>query len=182
MYRYFQENADITDFICESDFETKSHLSEFSHDGGLSVSSYDWVFRGSKITPSSASSETLIDENSLSDQETKKSFTNVAIDACSGDTNVISYTTRTRRTSSFSFPSSPRRRSTTRSRNCKSMSMRRIVYECSSSESLYETAKSQVTGYCNNSNSSRDSKYTLSWYSSSSSDDFAEVMKVLSQK
>ncbi|XP_065218470.1 activated Cdc42 kinase-like isoform X2 [Planococcus citri] len=161
LHRYVKQNLDAVsnlsnsvDLACDSEPEF-SRVSEISKEG-MSVSSYDWVFRSPKC-PSNASSETLIDENSsLSDKDmvlATKPFT-----------------------SSASFPNSPRK-CAKRVRSSKSIPMRRIEYQCSSSESEYETAHCRTSSYNSGSSRGSTSKYTMPRGSSSSDDDFAQIMK-----
>lgn len=155
LQRYLKQNMNSTgsvDFACDSEYEL-SRISEISKDG-VSVSSYDWVFKSPKAA-STASSETLIDENSSDDQHRMVVATSQKV--------------MVRRRSSASFPNSPRKH-VKRGRSCKSTPMRRPVYRCSSSESEYETAPCK-------SNGSSTSKYTMPRGSSSSDDDFAHIMR-----
>lgn len=179
LHRYVKKNTaelasafvESVDFSCESELEI-SRVSEPSREG-TSVSSYDWVFKGQKVEQSSASSETLIDESSLSENEPKLFASEQAINTSMSDK---------RQTSSFSFPTSPKKYLKSKNRNCKSTVVSRTMYGCSSSEeSDYETAPSQ-NGGCN-SCSSQGSKYTMcrSRCDSSSSEDFAEIMKAFNK-
>lgn len=161
--QYLKQNvsqlSNSIEFACDSEYEL-SRMSEISKDG-MSVSSYDWVFKSPKPV-STASSETLIDENSLSERDTR---------------GVVMSSEKVVRRTSASFPNSPRKY-VKKNRSCKSTPMRRLKYQCSSSDSEYETAPCRSSGSYH-SGSSRGStfKYTMPRGSSSSDEEFAQIMK-----
>lgn len=183
LHRYLKRNMDAmsqlsasVDLACESEFEV-SAVSELSREG-LSVSSYDWVFRGSKTaTPSTGSSETLIEENaSLSDGGTAPSWAVQGLVACQLAAADLSPA------AGHSHPNRPRhpRFGATGFYDGDSTSRPRTIHEGSSSESEYETApcvRASAVGHSNSSSKSA-SEYTMCGdCSSSSSEDLAEIMK-----
>lgn len=202
LHQYLKQNMDAVsqlstsvDFACESEFEV-SGGSELSRQG-LSVSSYDWVFRGSKTTtPSTASSETLIDENtSLSDGDTSPFWGVEELAAVTRRLSAAPAATAVAANPGVSPPAAvcgsshlppnslkrrPRIGGVDFNSGGSTSSRPRTSHEGSSSESEYETAPCLETSGIGHSNSSPKSasEYTMCGdCSSSSSEDLVEIMK-----